>query len=106
MPQYNLKEVKKAAEAHRVEYRGRKVQRDIANLGYEFEDVVECLMRLSKRCFYKTYHYDNNQPPDDAYRYFNSRPGELGKKPDELYIKFCLLDGTLIIDLGSFHLSC
>ncbi|WP_296833592.1 hypothetical protein [Thiomicrospira sp.] len=42
MAEYNLDDVKKAAIASRVEYRGRKVQRDIANLGYDLNDAIDC----------------------------------------------------------------
>jgi hypothetical protein len=99
--EYDLGQVKVAAQNKDIEYRGRKVGRDIANLGYDINDVSNCLCLLSLADFRKT-HYYQDQPPDDAYicRYKK----DLDDEYDDLYIKFCLLDGYLIIDLASFHL--
>lgn len=47
MPHYCLKNVKNAAQKGKIEYRGRKVQQDISNLGYELKDVIACLMALT-----------------------------------------------------------
>jgi len=104
MPTYDLDEVKKAAKKEKIEYRGRNVQRDIANLEYQFEDVIACLEQLEDSDFRKTHHYQNNlTPPDDDYITTYPRPD--GQGFDQLYIKLCLVDGELMIDLASFHLS-
>ena len=89
MAEYDLEQVKSAAQSLDIEYRGRKVSRDIANLGYDMNDVSSCLCQLRKSDFRKTHSY-GNQTPDDEY--------------DQLYVKFCLVDGYLVIDLASFHL--
>ena len=102
MPHYCLKNVKNAAQKGKIEYRGRKVQQDISNLGYELKDVIACLMVLTESDFHKTLHYDGNDDIDDVYHinYFNPTT----VNADDLYIKFCLIDGNLMIDLASFHL--
>ena len=64
--EYDLEQVKAAAQNLDIEYRGRKVSRDIANLGYDLHDVSACLCQLSKSDFRKTHNYDK-QPPDDEY---------------------------------------
>ena len=104
MAEYDLGQVKSAAQKLAIEYRGRKVGRDIANLGYDINDVANCLCQLSSSDFRKTHTYKHKQQlPDDEYicRYKKSlEEGQI----DELYIKFCLVDGCLIVDLASFHL--
>lgn len=103
MVNYDLGKVKAAAQGSNIEYRGRKVSRDIANLGYTLEDVANCLCQLAPSDFRKSHTYQN-QPPDDEYRctYFPSSDAETA---DDLYIKFCVVDDVLIIDLASFHLT-
>ena len=107
MPIYNLEQVKKAAQEGSIEYRGRKVQRDINNLNYSPSDVKQCLLQLSESNFSKTIEYENIPHPDDVYHFNYIRFDEDGDEllPDHLYIKFRLIDDCLEIDLGSFHLS-
>lgn len=102
MAEYDLGLVKAAAQNLDVEYRGRKVSRDIANLGYSLSDVCKCLSTLTPDEFRKTHTYSNG-PPDDEYicQYQRDPEEEL---IDELYIKFCLIDNYLVIDIASFHL--
>ncbi len=102
MAEYDLEQVKAAAQNLDIEYRGRKVSRDVANLGYEISDVSACLCQLSLNDFRKTHSY-KKQPPDDEYIcHYKKDPEE--DEYDKLYVKFCLLDGYLVIDLASFHL--
>ena len=105
MAEYNLADVKTAAMAFRIEYRGRRVQQRIADLGYDLKDVVACLAQLTTSDFRKTHYYDDGTPPDDDYIYRYTRCVDDEETTDELYIKFCLVDDCLVIDLGSFHLS-
>ena len=102
MAEYDLKQVKVVAQGRHFEYRGRKVGRDIANLGYDINDVSSCLCQLSSSDFSKTHFYDD-QLPDDEYicRYKKDLEED---EYDNLYVKFCLKDGYLVIDLASFHL--
>jgi hypothetical protein len=103
VPEYDLNDVKATAKRHDIEYRGRNVQRDIHNLGYELVDVVQCLMQLSESDFRKSIHY-KDRPTDDEYMCTFTKAGNEGSEPDDLYVKYCLIDRCLIIDLGSFHL--
>lgn len=107
MPLYNLEQVKKAAQEGSIEYRGRKVQRDIDNLNYSRSDVTQCILQLSDNNFSKTITHKNDPHPDDVYHFNYIRLDEDGDElpPDRLYIKFRLIDDYLEIDLGSFHLS-
>ncbi|WP_083234932.1 type II toxin-antitoxin system MqsR family toxin [Candidatus Marithrix sp. Canyon 246] len=101
MAEYKLKDVKAAAQQLNIEYRGRKVFRDIANLGYELKDIADCLSKLTPNEYRKTHHYDKC-PPDDEYICSYIKADD--DKVDELYVKFCLIDDCLVIDLASFHL--
>ena len=105
MPEYDLCEVKEAAKHQNIEYRGRIVFRDVANLGYELVDVAYCLMQLSDFNHNKTIRYEDGRPPDDVYLFTHVKPGDDEEVPDDLYIKFCLVEGCVLIDLGSFHLQ-
>jgi hypothetical protein len=100
--EYNLEQVKAAAQKLDIEYRGRKVGNNIADLGYDLGHVARCLCQLSSSDFHKTHSYVD-QPSDDAYIcHYKMDPDE--DQIDELYIKFCLIEGYLVIDLASFHL--
>lgn len=102
MPHYNLEDVRNAARNGCVEYRGRKVRRDIDNLGYELADVVSCLLSLTSSDFDKTHTYENGDI-DDAYCVdFTS---SANSESDSIYIKFSLINDCLIVDIASFHLS-
>ena len=103
LPEYDLNDVKAAALRQDIEYRGRIIQRDINNLGYELVDVAECLMQLLKDDHRKSIRYEN-RPTDDEYLCTFNKEGNEESGQDDLYIKFCLIDDCLIIDLGSFHL--
>ena len=102
-PEYDLNDVKAAARRLNIEYRGRIVQRDINNLGYELADVARCVMRLSVDDHRNSIRYEDRLT-DDVYMCTFTRVGNEESEPDELYIKFCLIDFCLSIDLGSFHL--
>lgn len=103
MAEYSLRDVRNAARQLNIEYRGRKVQRDVANLGYEIRDIADCLCRLTEDDFRRS-HYREAGPPDDEYIFRYTKMVDDEERVDELYIKFCLIDNHLIIDLGSFHL--
>ena len=102
-PEYDLNDVKAAARRLNIEYRGRIVQRDINNLGYELADVARCVMRLSVDDHRSSIRYED-RPTDDVYMCTFTRVGNEESGSDDLYIKFCLVDYCLSIDLGSFHL--
>ncbi|GHC35104.1 type II toxin-antitoxin system MqsR family toxin [Aidingimonas halophila] len=105
MPIHDLRDVHAAARDRRIEYRGRKVMRDTANLGYDLDDVADCLLCLSEREFRKS-HVRDVGPSDDEYICCYPRPGsDDDEAVDRLYVKFRLVDDCLIVDLGSFHLA-
>lgn len=101
-PYYNLAAVHAAAKAENIEYRGRRVSVDIAELGYRLSDVAGCLLSLTRDGFHKAHHRRDGSI-DDAYRVRYPRPGG-DNEVDDLYVKFRLVQDCLIVDLGSFHL--
>ena len=101
-PYYDLAAVHAAARAERIEYRGRRVSVDIAELGYGLSDVAGCLLSLTQDGFHKT-HRRPDGSIDDACRVRYPRP-DGDNELDDLYVKFCLVRDCLIVDLGSFHL--
>ncbi|WNJ98036.1 type II toxin-antitoxin system MqsR family toxin [Vibrio ruber] len=103
MAEYRLEDVRKAAQQLNIEYRGRKVQRDAANLGYEICDVADCLCQLTEHDFKKT-HYRAIGPPDDEYICRYTKVVFDKERVDELYVKFSLIDNYLVVELASFHL--
>ena len=104
MPTYDLTAVKEAANQLNIEFRGRKVRLDILNLGYELKDVAHCLAQLSENDFRKTIRYAD-RPADDEYICHFIKSGNEELAPDKLYIKYCLIEGYLIVELASFHLT-
>jgi hypothetical protein len=102
MPYYNLDEVRSAAKAEKIHYRGRRVFLDAASLGYQLTDVVSCLSALTVEEFQKT-HFREDGSIDDAYLTRYPRPDGEGEL-DELYVKFSLVGDVLMIGLGLFHL--
>jgi len=105
VPVYDLEEVRQAALAYKIEYRGRKVQRDVANLGYQLRDVAQCLAQLRESDFSKSIDYGNGQAIDDVYIVTYPNPHSENLEFDQLYVKFCLINAHLSIDIASFHLS-
>lgn len=107
-PFFDLAIIKEAAAKENIEYGSRKVRRDIANLGYELADVILCLQGLTDKNFDKSHTYQQGHTlmKVDAYIYTNKRKtNDEEELEDILYIKFSLVEQTLIIDLASFHLS-
>ena len=102
MPLYDLNDIKAAAENKRIEYSGRKVQRDIGNLDYVLEDVLDCLMKLDEKDFNKSGSYEDGNPGYDSYVTKYYKDGRANA--DIIFIKFRLIDRNVIIDLMSFHL--
>lgn len=100
-PRYDLRQIHWLAALQRVVYANRSVERDAMNLGYGPDDVCRCLQKLKSSDFRHSGRYD---APlwYDVYRIrFTSPAGYI----DDLYIKLCLGQGCLVIDLFSFHLT-
>lgn len=104
MPYYDLKKVRAAAQAGRIEYRGRHASRNVSNLGYELSDVIYCLAHLSESDFDKTHYYEDGNI-DDAYRFSYQKESDDQNNVDRLYIKFCLMNDYMEIEIGSFKLN-
>ncbi len=104
MPHYSLSDISKAVRENNIIYHGRKVQRDISNLGYELADVKNCLLALTNNDFQKSHDY--NGIVYDAYVFDYENP-KINNSVDNLYIKLSLAGNylSLTVSLASFHLS-
>lgn len=102
MSHYSLSDISKAVREDKVFYHGRKVQRDISNLGYELADVKNSLLTLTDNDFQKSHDY--NGIFYDAY-ILNYKNPKINNSVDRLYIKLSLIDNQLTLSLSSFHLS-
>ncbi|MEQ1739115.1 MAG: type II toxin-antitoxin system MqsR family toxin [Methyloglobulus sp.] len=103
MPYYSLEKIIAAANAQQIIYGGRKVNSDIANLGYTLDEVARCISQLKPEHYRKTHKFEDNSTVYDDY-VIEFSPQE--EKPDSIYIKLRLLEnGEVQIGLGSFHLS-
>lgn len=103
MAQYCLQDVHLIAQKQHIEYFGRVVSRDAAELGYSFEDVVRCVLNITEDEFSKTLRYDTG-PVFDVYLTRYPRPNCEGEL-DELYVKLALVKDRLVLTLASFHLQ-
>lgn len=103
MSHYDLDKVREIAKRKDIEYRGWKVRLDIANLGYNLNDVADCIAGLTSGNFHKSKKYESGQV-DDIYKCIYERTSNENSVKDELYIKLSLCNNCLSIDLGSFHL--
>jgi len=93
---FNLDEVREAAAQQKIQYKGRKVQKDVANLGYTLKEVADYIVSLTANDFKETKVYDD-QIVHDVY---------IKTRTDRIYIKLRLLDNQQIqiVEVGSFHL--
>ena len=97
---YDLDRVHEAARSHRV-FMNRTIQRDVANLGYDFNDVCRCLEELTIADYSGVYERDGLQ--FDVYKpRFAHGPGV-----DALYVKLSERSNATLpqVALGSFHLQ-
>jgi hypothetical protein len=60
---------------------------------------------LRESDFSKSIDYGNGQAIDDVYIVTYPNPNSENIEFDQLYVKFCLINGRLSIELASFHLS-
>jgi hypothetical protein len=99
---FDLREVQFAAKTSDMEYASTKVQNDIGNLGYTFEDVANCICQLTPENFHTSHDYTNVKC--DAYKIQYKLADS--DREDDLYIKLRLIGKkTLLLDLMSFHLQ-
>lgn len=102
-PAYLLERIRELAVAKQVAYRGQRVQQDVANLGYAFEGVCECISQLREE------HFSHSEKPhgDKLWQDVYCCRWAVGPSPpsvDELYIKLLLGNSALYVTLCSFHL--
>jgi hypothetical protein len=103
MPHYDLEKIIVAAKQRNIVYGGRKVNQDIANLGYTLDEVSDCIAQLRPEHHQKIWVSDDNSSVFDVYIIrFSPKEGQI----DSIYMKLRLLkNGQIQVGLGSFHLS-
>ena len=103
MPHYDLEKIIVAAKQKNIIYGGRKINQDIANLGYTLDEVSNCIAQLRPEHHQKIWTNDDNTCIFDVY-IINFSPRE--SQTDSIYMKLRLLEnGQIQVGLGSFHLS-
>ncbi|WP_043739202.1 type II toxin-antitoxin system MqsR family toxin [Thioalkalivibrio nitratireducens] len=99
-PSYALSRVIELANAGRIQYQSKTVQRDVENLGYRPEDVHRCLASLNECHFHRSEQYEASGPWFDVYHVRYAGPADA---VDELYVKLKLGPNCLVVVLASFH---
>ena len=99
-PRYSLDAIHRLAGFGQIEYRGKKVPRDVAALGLGLEDVCECLQALRAADFAHSVWYNTVARWHDVYK---TRYRPAGGGMLDLYIKLRLDDRCIVIELCSFH---
>ena len=103
MPHYDIDKIIVAAKQKNIIYGGRKINQDIANLGYTLDEVSNCIAQLRPEHHQKIWTSDDNAHIFDVY-IINFSPRE--SQTDLIYMKLRLLaNGQIQVGLGSFHLS-
>ncbi len=105
MAPFNLDAIRNAALRKNIRYKGRKVSRDVTNLGYTLDDVSNCISALTTIDFNKTESYLESETVFDVYiKNFQRKE----QPADRIYMKLRLLEGGGIqvdqVEIGSFHL--
>lgn len=109
IPNCDLATVRELASAGKVSYAGRGVQRDVANLGYDLNDVIACLQTLPAAGFIGSVDYPLGSGAKlccDAYetQYCSSNREEA----DTIYVKFAVTQhsssASCNVIVCSFHL--
>ena len=100
LPIYNLDEIRQAATKQQIRYAGRKVNRDIANLGYTLQDVANSIVSLTPKDFKESVDYSAKSY--DVYIKDVVRT----EQTDRIYMKLRLQENgeIKILEIGSFHL--
>jgi hypothetical protein len=100
---FNLDEIREAASLGNIKYNGRKVDKDIRNLGYTATEVSNCITSLTTKDFHKTEIYADAKFDVYIKDFIRDENKQLS---DRIYMKLRLLeDGAIqIVQVGSFHL--
>ncbi|HET7370999.1 MAG TPA: type II toxin-antitoxin system MqsR family toxin [Gammaproteobacteria bacterium] len=99
-PDYSLDGVHRLAGFRQIAYAGKRVMRHVDELGFNLDDIGDCLASLQPLDFHRSERYTAKGRWHDVYllRY----RGSSGPTHD-LYIKFRLNTECVLIDLCSFH---
>jgi len=97
---YSLGRVAELACWQCVRYAGTRVTLDVDALDYALDDVCACLLELRAGDFSHSERYCADGPWHDVYK-----PcwAPSGRRPDDIYVKFRMDSGLLVIELCSFH---
>lgn len=99
-PEYSLDAIRRLAGFGQVEYRGKKVQSDVARLDLHLDGVCQCLQTLQPDHFAHSLRYDNFPRWHDVYKCcYRTDDG----RDIDLYIKLRLSRDCVVIELCSFH---
>lgn len=104
-PTYSIEKICKAAKMGNIAYQGKNEipQIDAINLGYSFDEMVECLCSLKSSHFIESKKYTMPQGNKTViYDIYIATCTSSQEYQDTLYIKLRLSSSWLII--GSFHL--
>ncbi|MDZ7788918.1 MAG: type II toxin-antitoxin system MqsR family toxin [Xanthomonadales bacterium] len=99
-PDYSLDAIRRLASFGQIEYRGKKVPRDVATLGMDLNEVCLCLQTLQEHQFAHSIRYDNFLRWHDVYK---MRYQTRDDRSLDLYIKLRLDRECVVIELCSFH---
>ncbi len=99
-PEYSLQAVHRLAGFRQIHYAGTRVQRHVANLGYNLDDVGRLLGTITPDDFQHSERYLDHPNWHDVY--FLRHP-VVADPAERLYIKFRLSNDCLYVDLCSFH---
>lgn len=99
-PEYSLDAIRRLAESGHVEYRGKKIRRDVAELRFNLDDVLDCLQKLQSHHFAHSIWYESFSLWHDVYK---PRYRARDSRTIDLYIKLRLNRNCVVIQLCSFH---
>lgn len=99
-PEYGLEGVRRIAGFKQVNYKGRRVQRHVANLGYSLDDVCDWICALQESDFDHSERYEGDGRWHDVYLLHHPVPAD---PRERLYIKFRVSRDCVFIELCSFH---
>ena len=98
--EYSLDGIRRLAGFKQIELRGRRLRRHLGELGYELDDLCDCLVSLQKHHFSHSERYHNYRRWHDVYKMRHA--GKDGVSHD-MYIQLRLDRDCIVIELCSFH---
>lgn len=98
--EYSLEQVHRLASFGQVDLRGIKIRQDLVDLGYELDDLCQCLAELERHHFRHSERYENFTRWHDVYKKRHTGPDGQTRN---LYIKLRLSRDCITIEMCSFH---